>query len=132
MKKSLLIITFILVTTLAYGQAYHPIRIAPLEYNTHTSHVGIKATITPATDGSYDVVLYNSNRNDDGCRTSYYFTWYLSYKGKKVSDYYENTIGCGASASVSIYAWPNEVPQGYEKYVTVQFGRYKDRRDDDY
>lgn len=121
---------------MAFGQAYHPISIASLEYVTHESHSGIEvSSITPQSDGSYLVTLYNTNHHDDGnTRTSYHFTWYLSYKGKRVSDYYANTISCRKSASVTAYAWPGYVPRGNERYVTAQLGkepRPKDRRDDD-
>lgn len=120
-----------------YGQAYTPIHIAPAEYNTKRSYVGIDVvSITPQTNGSYVVEFYNSNHNDSGCYTSHNFDWYLAYKGKRVSDYFNTTIRCKRNATKTVYAWPGEVPKGYEKYVTVQFGKeqkpiVKDRRDDD-
>lgn len=62
------------------------------------------------------------------------FTWYLSYKGKKVSDYYYSTATSMRVFSVIAFVWPNVVPKGNEKYVTAQLGKEllkKDRRDDD-
>lgn len=123
----------------ASGQAYRQIRIADEVSNTHNSHSGIVVqTITPLYDGSYSVTLFNSNYNDpyDGVsyRTSYSFAWYLSYKGKRVSDYLQSTIRCRATEQKSVWAWPDEVPKGYEKYVSVQLGREsgkRDYRDDD-
>jgi hypothetical protein len=52
-----------------------------------------------------------------------------------VSDYFDTTIRCRKSGEKTVYAWPGDVPKGYEKYITVQFGReqkqiVKDRRDD--
>lgn len=140
MKKIILSFLFICSGFYGYGQAYKPISISRAEYNTHNSYSGIDINgITPQADGSYMVEFYNTNYNDpyDGVSyyTSYSFEWYLSYKGKRVSDYYKSTIRCRKSESKSVYSWPNEVPKGYERYVTVQFGReqvkvYKDRRDD--
>ena len=134
MKKLLLTLAISILATTMFGQAYRSLSIAPLEYNTHESHSGIVSSITPQSDGSYLVSLFNSNYNDDGnTRTSHHFYWYLSYKGKRVSDYYNNTIRCRKSEEVAAFAWPNEVPKGNERYVTVQLGkepRPKDRRDD--
>lgn len=129
-----------LVCQFVSAQAYRNIRLAPLEYNTHNSHSGITLTSIAyqSTSGSYLVDLFNGNHNDpyDGTeyRTSYSFEWYLSYKGKRVSDYVKSIVRCLDSEQKIVFAWPNEVPKGYEKYVTVQFGREpikKDRRDDD-
>ena len=64
---------------------------------------------------------------------AYAFDWYLSYKGKRVSDYYSSTIRCRKTEQRTVRCWPDEVPRGYESYVTVQFGREqapRDRRDD--
>lgn len=105
------------------------------EYVTVSSQEGISVgPITLNQDASYSVVLYNNNRGNQGEITSYNFEWYLSYKGKRVSDYYQETIRCGKSTSRTVYAWPGEVPAGNERYVTVQLGREpikRDRRDDD-
>ena len=109
-----------------------------IEHNTKQSSVGISvSSIKPQYDGSYNVEFYNSNssdRDDDTIyRTSFMFDWYLSYKGKRVSDYRQTTVRCRRSCTETIWAWPGEVPNGHESYVTVQFGRerkQKDRRDD--
>jgi len=137
MKKLFLTICGVIVCMTTSGQAYHSLRIADVENNIHNSHSGIVAqTVAPLSDGSYSVTLFNSNYNDpsDGVsyRTSHSFFWYLSYKGKRVSDYYQSTIRCRTTDQKAVWIWPNEVPKGYEKYVTVQFGReplVKDRRD---
>ena len=106
------------------------------EYVTISSFQGINVrSIGASYDGSYSVTLSNSNRGNQGEITSYSFEWYLSYKGRRVSDYYQETIRCGQSSSRTVYCWPGEVPSGSERYVTVQFGREparRDRRDDDY
>lgn len=140
MKKYVIGVFLTLFFLSANGQAYQSLNIAPLEYNTYNSHEGIEVvSITPQSDGMYLVNFYNNNYNDpyDGSsyQTSYNFTWYLSYKGKRVSDYFDTTIRCRKSGEKTVYAWPGDVPKGYEKYVTVQFGReqkqiVKDRRDD--
>lgn len=139
MKKLLLSLFAIVVCITASGQAYRQLRIADEVNNTHNSHSGIVVqTITPQSNGSYSVTLFNTNYNDpyDGVsyRTSYSFAWYLSYKGKRVSDYYQSTIRCRATEQKSVCAWPDEVPKGHEKYVSVQLGSEpvkRDPRDDD-
>jgi hypothetical protein len=122
------------------AQAYKGLNIAGAEYNTRSSSRGINVDlIEPQSDGSYLVKLNNTNNNDpyDGVSyiTSYSFEWYLSYCGKRVSDYYNSTIRCKKNETKYVYAWPGKVPKGKERYVTVQFGREsgeikKDRRDD--
>lgn len=105
------------------------------EYVTISSKDGISVrSITPNQDNSYTVVLSNGNRGNQGEITSYSFEWYLSYKGERVSDYYQETVRCGQSTSRTVYAWPGEVPAGNERYVTAQLGRQpakRDPRDDD-
>lgn len=139
-KLTLTIITVLLCSCLSVNaQAYKSIKIAGVEYNTHSSFQGISVnSIEPQDDGSYMITLYNTNYNDpyDGVsyKTSYSFEWYLSYNGKRVSDYYRSTIRCRKEETKKVYAWPTNVPTGHERYVTVQFGRehlQKDRRDDD-
>lgn len=63
------------------------------------------------------------------------FKFYLSYKGKRISDYKSANSNYQYKFTYKCYAWPNIVPKGYEKYITVQFGdeprnMKRDRRDD--
>ena len=80
-------------------------------------------------DGTYTVVFTKP------CYTGEdEFDFYLSYKGKRVSDYYHSTIRSCDKRTIEAVAWPDEVPKGNEKFVTVQLGKEpakKDRRDDD-
>lgn len=141
MKKSLKAFVFgvILFTTLILPvpimAQYTPLNIVEPDYVTISSTEGINVnSITANYDGSYSISLGNSNRSNRGEITSYNFEWYLSYKGKRVSDYFQETIRCGQSSSRKVYCWPGEVPSGNERYVTVQLGREpikRDRRDDD-
>lgn len=89
------------------------------------------------TDGSYKVSfvdnsnVYLSDHNETA------FIWYLSYKGKRVSDYFHSNSNGYRSFWKAGFAWPDEVPVGYEKYVTAQIGKepepiHKDSRDDEY
>ena len=109
--------------------------IVPTEDVTIKSKDGIVVQSTTVNaDNSVTVTLYNSNSNRDNERDTYTFEWYLSYKGKRVSDYYNEAVRCKRTASRTVYIWPGEVPNGNEKYVTVQLGREprkKDPRDDD-
>lgn len=136
MKRKLFLTMFFLgIGILSATAQYHPLNIVEPEYNTVSSTQGINvSSITPNQNNSYTVILYNNNQSNRGEIISYNFEWYLSYKGKRVSDYYQETIRCGQSSSRTIYAWPGEVPAGNERYVTAQLGRQpakKDPRDDD-
>lgn len=138
-KRTILVITlsilFYFLFTPLRAQYVIPNFVEP-EYVTISSSQGINVrSIEASYDGSYLVALSNSNRGNQGEITSYSFEWYLSYKGRRVSDYFQETIRCGQSSSRTVYCWPGEVPLGNERYVTVQFGREparRDRRDDDY
>lgn len=134
-RKLFLTILFLGIGILSATAQYHPLNIVEPEYNTVSSTQGINvSSITPNQNNSYTVILYNNNQSNRGEITSYNFEWYLSYKGKRVSDYYQETIRCGQSSSRTVYAWPGEVPAGHERYVTPQLGRQppkKDPRDDD-
>ena len=135
MRKLLIAFTLLAVTSAANAQAYVPLNIVPSEDVTIKSKDGIVVQSTTVnTDKSVTITLYNSNSNRDNERNTYTFEWYLSYKGKRVSDYFDEAIRCKHTASRTVYIWPGEVPNGNEKYVTVQLGhepRKKDPRDDD-
>ena len=136
MKKATLFVLFMMGLGMLTTQAqYHIPKFIEEDYVTVSSKEGISVTsVTPNQDKSYTVVLKNNNTNAVGEIKSYCFDWYLSYKGKRVSDYFQETIRCGRTATRQVYCWPGEVPSGYERYVTVQLGKEpvkKDRRDDD-
>ena len=96
---------------------------------------GINTRIAANADGSYTVTITNFNP----CQS---ITWFLSYRGRRVSDSfttfargrrYESVFLIpGETVHVTVRAWPNEVPRWHERYVTVQLGlgRERNRRDD--
>ena len=136
MKKIVLFaICFIGISILPVNAQYWVPNFREPEYVTISSMEGISVnSVTPNQNKSYTIVFYNNNRGNQGEITSYSFEWYLSYKGERVSDYYQETIRCGQSSSRTVYCWPGEVPAGSERYVTAQLGRQpakRDRRDDD-
>ena len=99
------------------------------------SYLGIEVQkIGLMSTGQYSVTFFNNNEQPVSYRTFNCFYWYLSYKGKRVSEYVMSTVGCRLSKQETIWAWPDEVPSGHEKYVSVQFGREtvkRDSRDDE-
>ena len=138
MKKASLFALFMLfLGVVTINAQYNTINVIREDYVTISSKEGICVTsVTPNQDKSYTVVLKNNNNNAGGEIKNYCFDWYLSYKGKRVSDYFQETIRCGRTATRQVYCWPGEVPSGYERYVTVQLGKEqkpvkKDPRDDD-
>ena len=135
MRKLLIAFLLLVGTSAANAQAYRPLNIQRSENVTVNSKEGIVVQATTINDDkSFTVTFMNSNYNNDGERNTYIFEWYLSYKGKRVSDYYTEAIRCRQTGSRTVYYWPNTVPAGHEKYVSVQLGREprkKDRRDDD-
>ena len=94
-------------------------------------------------DGSFTVHFENRNNSEVNV------TFYLSYMGRKISDEYSNTVPVGnyprnlndeemtwrprsvGRLNLTIMAWPNTVPKGNERYVTLQIvTKGRDRRDD--
>ena len=134
MRKLLIALMLLGSASIATAQ-YRSINIVPTENVTIKSNEGIVVQSTTVNDDkSITVTFMNSNYNNDGERNTYNFEWYLSYKGKRVSDYYTEAIRCRQTGSRTVFYWPNTVPAGHEKYVSVQLGREprkKDRRDDD-
>ena len=133
MKRIFISVVSLFLCSLAFAQ----FTIVPSpEYVQIESSQGIevKSLVFTGTKG-YTVTFFNNNYSRSDERNSYSFDWYLSYKGKRVSDYYSSSMFCRQQQIRSdIYAWPGSVPAGFEKYVTVQFGKEKpnrDRRDDE-
>lgn len=137
MKKVLVLLIGLFLCITLRAQAYRGITIGPPpDYVQIESFQGIAVTsLSYSQANGYTVTLMNNNYNRSGEKNSYFFDWYLSYNGKRVSDYYSSTIFCRqVETRNNLYTWPNSVPSGHEKYVTVQFGKEKpkkDRRDDD-
>ena len=92
--------------------------------------------ITPISgdENCYEITFLDSqnvNRAVEQYATS--FKFYLSYKGKRISDYKSANSNYQYKFTYKCYVWPDMVPKGYEKYVTVQIGdepKKRDRRDD--
>lgn len=134
MKKILILIAIAFSAVYANAQ----IHIIPSTYTTVKSHDGILVQgVSVNSDKSITVTFENGNNSNydtTGEIVTYSFDWYFSYKGKRVSDYYTDAARCGKTVSRTAYVWPDTVPTGNEKYVSVQLGREpikKDRRDDD-
>ena len=136
MKKfllfSLLIFSFF---TVVGRSAYQTINVIGPEYVTVKSTQGIVVeSASLNSDKSITVILKNSNRCNEPEIATYTFEWYLSFKGKRISDYYNAAVRCNKSETKTVYFWPDTVKAGQEKYITVQLGREpkkKDPRDDD-
>lgn len=135
MRKLLIAFMLLVGTSATNAQTYRSLNIIPTENVTIKSQEGIVVQSTTVNaDKSITVTLMNTNSDGDNSHDTYTFEWYLSYKDKRVSDYYNEAIRCKRTASRTVYIWPNTVPAGHEKYVSVQLGREprkKDRRDDD-
>lgn len=134
MRKCFAFILLVGIAVIANAQ-YVPINIISAEEVTIKSKDGIIVQSTTVnTDKTISVTFMNTNYNQENERNTYTFEWYLSYKGNRVSDYYSEAIRCRRTANRTVQFWPGEVPNGYEKYITVQLGREprkKDPRDDD-
>jgi hypothetical protein len=124
MKKIVVIICLMIgIGTVAFSQS----SISVVEIWANVDKNGVH-------DGSY-TVKFRDNDNvylDDHNSTQ--FTWYLSYKGKRISDYVNSSSSGNRNFFATAFAWPDEVPKGNEKYVTAQLGKEpvntkKNRRD---
>lgn len=129
------------ITTMMIGSAnaqYNTLNVRSADRYTSTDVSAISAeSITPVSGDAngYEIKFcdaQNVNRAVEQYATS--FEYYLSYKGKRVSDYKKANSNYQHYFTSKCYTWPDAVPKGYEKYVTVQIGREpvkKDHRDDD-
>lgn len=136
--KKLFILLMLGISAIDANAQYQQLNIIHSTYTTVNSHAGILVQgATVNSDKSITVTFKNgnaSNYDTSGEIVTNSFEWYFSYKGKRISDYYTDAARCGRTVSHTAHFWPGEVPAGYEKYVTVQLGREKpkkDRRDDD-
>lgn len=133
---SIISLVFCLASNAQYRSSYVQLDITTPERKTIFSYSNIDVQSIEYVDSTdvFSVCFMNENYNNEDEINTYSFEWYLSYKGERVSDYFTAAILCRRQLSKSVCAWPKRVPKGYEKYVSVQFGREpekKDRRDDD-
>ena len=126
-----------MITTTANAQ-YNTlnVRSADRYSSTNVSAISVESITPTAGDvNGYEIKFCDSqnvNRAEEQYATS--FEYYLSYKGKRVSDYKSINSNYQHYFTSKCYVWPDAVPKGNEKYVTVQIGREpmkKDPRDDD-
>ena len=120
MKKTLFTLLFAGATTGLFAQS--DISVSGIDYS-------------PAT-GKYTVKFRDNSNVYLSDHNSTAFTWYLSYKDKRVSDYFYDNSGGNRNFYKTVRPWPDEVPSGREEYVTAQLGREprqhpKDPRDDE-
>lgn len=120
-----------------FGNAYQTlnVRSADRYSSTNRSAISIESVTLVADGNGYEIKFcdtQNVNRAVEQYATS--FEYYLTYNGKRVSDYQTANSNYKYYFTSKCYTWPNAVPKGYENYVTVQLGREpakKDSRDDD-
>jgi len=138
-KKLLSLILFLMIAIGASAQAYAIPRFRSADRYSSSDMSAISVeSITPISGDENGYVIkfcdsQNVNRAEEQYATA--FKFYLSYKGKRVSDYKMANSDYQYHFSCTCYVWPDSVPAGYEKYVTVQIGTEpsdikKDRRDD--
>ena len=136
-KKILSLLLLLIVTIGASAQYVVPnFRSADRYTSSNMSAISVEI-ITPISgdENCYEITFLDSqnvNRAVEQYATS--FKFYLSYIGKRVSEYQSANSNYKYTFTYKCYAWPDMVPKGYEKYVTVQIGnepRKKDPRDDD-
>ena len=139
MQKRLLSLFMLLVIAIgASAQAYRvpTFRSAERSTSTDMSAISVESVYPISEDeNGYSISFIdtqNVNRAVEQYATS--FKFYLSYKGKRVSDYKSANSNYQYKFTEKCYTWPGTVPKGHEKYVSVQIGtepKKKDPRDDD-
>lgn len=106
-----------------------------IEYVKVASYQGVVVENTTVNaDKSITIDFKNSSPCEIPEIATYTFEYYLSFKGKRISDYYNAAVRCKGHKTYTVYFWPDTVKAGQEKYITVQFGREQPKRDprDDY
>lgn len=136
--KTIILSLIAIIMTMTLNAQYNTLNVRSADRYTSTMVSAISVeNITPTAGDAngYEIKFcdaQNVNRAVEQYATS--FEYYLSYKGKRVSDYKKANSNYQHYFTSKCYTWPDAVPKGYEKYVTVQIGREpvkKDRRDDD-
>ena len=139
MPKILLnIFLFLMVAIGASAQSAYSVpnfRSADRYSSSNMNAISVES-ITPITGDAngYEIKFCDSqniNRAEEQYATS--FKYYLTYKGKRVSDYKSANSNYKYQFTCTCYAWPGSVPAGHEKYVSVHIGgepKKTDRRDD--
>ena len=105
-------------------------------YDKLSGSIRVNVDLNGDPDGTFTITILNK------ISTGRNIQFYLSYQGKKVSDVYTHYVPGGFYSAifppqdgelvVEVIPWPNIVPKGHEKYVTLQYGgqNNRDRRDD--
>ena len=138
-KKLIYVLTLLMVTMGVRAQSAYVvpnIRSADRYTSSDMSAISVEQiTSISGDENGYEITFRDSqnvNRAVEQYATS--FKFYLSYKGKRISEYQSANSNYKYTFTYKCYAWPGMVPKGNEKYVTVQIGnepRKKDPRDDD-
>ena len=140
LKKTLILFQLLLMAPIGtFAQSAYVVpnfRSADKYSSTNMNAISLES-ITPLSNNEYGYEIkfcdtQNTNRAVEQYATS--FTFYLSYKGKRISDYQTANSNYKYHFTCTCYIWPNAIPKGHERYVTVQMGKEpikKDPRDDD-
>lgn len=125
----------IIITSSAQAYVVPNFRSADRYSSTNMSAISVESIIPISGDENAYEIKFCDSQNVDRAVEQYAtaFKFYLSYKGKRVSDYKTANSNYQFRFSCKCYIWPDMVPRGYEKYVTVQIGeepKKTDRRDD--
>ena len=139
MPKKLIYVLLLLMATIGvHAQSAYVVpnfRSADRCTSSNMSAISVEM-ITPISgdENGYEI-SFRDSQNVDRAVEQYAtsFKFYLSYKGKRISEYQSANSNYKYTFTYKCYAWPGMVPKGNEKYVTVQIGtepKKRDRRDD--
>lgn len=137
LKKKLTLVLFLIIAIGASAQYVVPnFRSADRYSSSNINAISIERISPISGDENGYEITFRDSQNIDRAVEQYAtsFKFYLSYKGKRISDYKLANSNYKYTFIYKCYAWPNIVPKGHEKYVTVQIGNEpteKDPRDDD-
>ena len=137
-KKSFNILLFLMVAigTSAQSAFWTPnFRSADRYTSDNDKYISVIRVTPISGDANGYSVEFQDSQNVDRAVEQYAtsFKFYLSYQGKRVSDYQQANSNYKYKFTYNCYAWPGKVPNGHEKYVSVQIGgepKKTDRRDD--
>lgn len=141
MLKKLVYTLFLLLIVFIEGNAQSAYQIphfrsADKYKSTDMSAISVLSVEPMSEDKNGYVITFRDSQNTNRAVEQYAtsFKFYLSYKGKRISEYQSANSNYDYKFTCKCYVWPNIVPVGDEKYVCVQIGtepRKKDSRDDD-
>jgi hypothetical protein len=128
MPKKLIYVLLLLMATIGvHAQSAYVVpnfRSADRYTSSDDKYISVVSVIPISGDANGYTIEFRDSQNVDRAIEQYAtsFKFYLSYQGKRVSDYQQANSNYKYTFTCKCYVWPGKIPNGHEKYVSVQIG----------